>query len=601
MNDQRAVCISGLCHRYGKSLVLDVPQLTIPAACIAGFIGPDGVGKSTLLALIASATRIKQGRIMALGGDMAGSAHRRRVCGRIAYMPQGLGRNLYPTLSVAENMDFFGCLFGHDQQQRKIRSDELLHATGLSAFKGRAAGNLSGGMKQKLGLCCALIHDPDLLILDEPTTGVDPLSRRQFWALIARIRLRSPTMSVLVASAHLEEAERFDWLAAMIDGKVLASGSPAALKQHCSNLDEAYSALLPAAIITTKKPVIIASAATIAPQVALVTPVAPPGPAPDAQTDIAIEARNLSCRFGDFIAVDHVSFQIRRSEIFGFLGPNGCGKTTTMKMLTGLLPVTDGDAVLFGQRVDSRVTQAGIGSGYIQEIIARELMVFVLAADPMLDAPVALVLRAKFNPNLESSWFMPVMEIINNITMLALFLSGAAIIREREHGTTLHLLAMPLRPFDIMLAKVWANGLVIVIASVLSLRFIVQWLLGVPIAGSLSLFVAGLALYLFSVTALGILLGTLTRSMPQFSLLAMPVFIMMNLLSGGTTPQYSMPVALQAVMQLSPSTHFVRLACAILYRGAGFDVVWPDLIASSLIGALFFGVALLRFRHALTQ
>jgi ABC-2 type transport system permease protein len=160
---------------------------------------------------------------------------------------------------------------------------------------------------------------------------------------------------------------------------------------------------------------------------------------------------------------------------------------------------------------------------------------------------------------------------------------------------------MSLCPFDIMLAKVWANGLVIVIASVMLLRFIVQWLLSVPIAGSLSLFVAGLVLYLFSIIALGILLSALTRSMPQFLLLAMPVFIMMNLLSGGTTPQDSMPVALQVAMQLSSSTYFVRLTCAILYRGAGFDVVWPDFIASGLIGTLFFGAALLRFRHALTQ
>jgi ABC-2 type transport system permease protein len=247
------------------------------------------------------------------------------------------------------------------------------------------------------------------------------------------------------------------------------------------------------------------------------------------------------------------------------------------------------------------MTQAGIGAGYIQDIVARELLPFVPVSDPIREVPVKLVLRAKFNPNLESSWFMSVMEIVNNITMLALFLSGAAIIREREHGTTLHLLAMPLRPFEIMLAKVWANGLVIVIASVLSLRFVVQWLLGVPIAGSLPLFVAGLALYLFSITALGILLGTLTRSMPQFSLLAMPVFIVMNLLSGGTTPQDSMPFALQAAMQLSPSTHFVRFASAILYRGAGVDVVWPDFVASGLIGALFFGVALLRFRQTLAQ
>ena len=243
------------------------------------------------------------------------------------------------------------------------------------------------------------------------------------------------------------------------------------------------------------------------------------------------------------------------------------------------------------------MTQAGTGAGYLQQIIGRELAAFESGTPHQ--APVVLVARARFNPNLESSWFMAVMETANNITMLALFLSGAAIIREREHGTIEHLLAMPLRPVDIMLAKVWANGLVIVIASLLSLHFVVHLLLGVPIAGSLLLFAAGLVCYLFSVTALGILLGTLARSMPQFALLAMPVFIIMNLLSGGTTPQESMPFALQAAMQLSPSTHFVNFAAAILYRGAGIDVVWPDFVACALIGLLFFCAALLRFRRAL--
>jgi ABC-2 type transport system permease protein len=247
------------------------------------------------------------------------------------------------------------------------------------------------------------------------------------------------------------------------------------------------------------------------------------------------------------------------------------------------------------------MTQAGIGVGYIQAIVSRELLAFSLGPGVTVPNPVGLVTRAKFNPNLESSWFMAVMEIVNNITMLAMFLSGAAIIREREHGTIEHLLVMPLTPTEIMLAKVWANGLVIVIATSFSLRFVVQLLLGLPIAGSIPLFIAGLVMYLFSITALGIFLGTLTRSMPQFALLAMPVFIIMNLLSGGATPQDSMPVALRAVMQLSPSTHFVNFASAILYRGAGFDVVWPDFAASAVIGALFFGAALLRFRKALTE
>ena len=164
-------------------------------------IGPDGVGKSTLLGIIAGARRIQSGRVHVLDGDMANSSHRNAACSRIAYMPQGLGKNLYPDLSVRENIEFFGRLFGQSRDEREWRIAELLESTGLAPFPDRPARNLSGGMRQKLGLCCALVHDPDLLILDEPTTGVDPLSRRQFWELIERMRVRRPSMSVIIATA----------------------------------------------------------------------------------------------------------------------------------------------------------------------------------------------------------------------------------------------------------------------------------------------------------------------------------------------------------------------------------------------------------------
>jgi ABC-type multidrug transport system ATPase subunit len=222
--------------------------LDIPAGRMVGLIGPDGVGKSSLLALVAGVRVIRQGTVETLGGDMGSRRHRAAVCPRIAYMPQGLGKNLYMTLSVFENVDFFGRLFGHSAQAREARIAELLDSTGLAPFRDRPAGKLSGGMKQKLGLCCALIHDPDLLILDEPTTGVDPLSRRQFWQLIERIRARRPGMSVLVSSAYMGEAERFDWLVAMDDGRVLATGTPAQLLERTAtdDLDAAFIALLPA-------------------------------------------------------------------------------------------------------------------------------------------------------------------------------------------------------------------------------------------------------------------------------------------------------------------------------------------------------------------
>ena len=212
--------LDGVSQHYGKTVALNNITLDIPARCMVGLIGPDGVGKSSLLSLISGARVIEHGNVMVLGGDMRDPQHRRDVCPRIAWMPQGLGKNLYHTLSVYENVDFFARLFGHDKAEREARITELLNSTGLAPFRDRPAGKLSGGMKQKLGLCCALIHDPELLILDEPTTGVDPLSRAQFWDLIDSIRQRQTNMSVLVATAYMEEAERFDWLVAMNAGEV---------------------------------------------------------------------------------------------------------------------------------------------------------------------------------------------------------------------------------------------------------------------------------------------------------------------------------------------------------------------------------------------
>ena len=238
---------TGISLSYGKTPALADVTLDFPAACMVGLIGPDGVGKSSLLALLAGARAVQQGHLDVLGGDMSSSRHRDTVCPRIAYMPQGLGKNLYPTLSVEENLQFFGRLFGHSAAERRQRIDELTTSTGLRPFLSRPAGKLSGGMKQKLGLCSALIHDPDLLILDEPTTGVDPLSRKQFWDLIDHIRGERSGMSVIVATAYMEEAERFDWLVAMDAGKVLATGTPSELRtfSHSESLEAAFIELLP--------------------------------------------------------------------------------------------------------------------------------------------------------------------------------------------------------------------------------------------------------------------------------------------------------------------------------------------------------------------
>ncbi|CAM7960827.1 TPA: ABC transporter ATP-binding protein/permease [Klebsiella pneumoniae] len=337
-------------QQFGATIALRDISLAIPARRMVGLIGPDGVGKSSLLSLIAGARTIEQGNVMVLGGDMRDVHHRREVCPKIAWMPQGLGKNLYHTLSVYENVGFFARLFGHDKAERELRINELLQSTGLAPFRDRPAGKLSGGMKQKLGLCCALIHDPQLLILDEPTTGVDPLSRAQFWELIDSIRQRQPAMSVLVATAYMEEAERFDWLVAMNAGEVLATGSAAELKAQTGSqtLEQAFIALLPEAQRQAHRAVVIP-------------------PRDSREEEIAIEARGLTMRFGNFVAVDHVNFRIARGEIFGFLGSNGCGKSTTMKMLTGLLPASEGEAWLFGQPVDPKDIATRQRVGYMSQ------------------------------------------------------------------------------------------------------------------------------------------------------------------------------------------------------------------------------------------
>ena len=334
--------------RYGKTVALDDVTLEVPAGRMVGLIGPDGVGKSSLLALVAGARKMQQGSAEVLGGDMHSKRHRDAVCPRIAYMPQGLGKNLYPTLSVEENLQFFARLFGHDAAERRRRIDSLTRSTGLHAFLDRPAGKLSGGMKQKLGLCCALIHDPDLLILDEPTTGVDPLSRRQFWRLIARIRASRPGMSVLIATAYMEEAEGFDWLVAVDAGRVLATGTPGELRERTrrDTLEGAFLALLPEERRRGHREVVI-----------------PPHEA----GEVVISSRGLQMRFGDFVAVDDVNLDVRRGEIFGFLGSNGCGKSTTMKMLTGLLEPSAGEARLLGRRLDAKNLETRRRVGYLSQ------------------------------------------------------------------------------------------------------------------------------------------------------------------------------------------------------------------------------------------
>tara|TARA_R100001129_G_scaffold7213_1_gene5441 strand:+ start:16853 stop:19573 length:2721 start_codon:yes stop_codon:yes gene_type:complete len=342
-----AVSVNKLNYHYGKQLALNSVSLDVPRGKLCGLIGPDGVGKSTLLSLISGARALQSGRLLVLNEDLGESRQRKRLYRRVAYMPQGLGKNLYPTLSVKENLSFFAQLFGINGQQREQQVCRLLKATRLWEFKDRPSAKLSGGMKQKLGLCCALIHEPELLILDEPTTGVDPLSRRQFWQLIDDIRQQHPDMSILVATAYMDEAKRFDWLATMNEGKVLASGSPTELlkKTAASSLEQAFMTLLGNESAQIFEP----------------------SRQPSKNDSVAIEAQELTMRFGDFTAVDNANFRIQKGEIFGFLGSNGCGKTTTMKMLTGLLTPSSGKAWLFNEPINSRALDTRKRVGYMTQ------------------------------------------------------------------------------------------------------------------------------------------------------------------------------------------------------------------------------------------
>ena len=336
---------------YGNKKVLDSINLDIPAGCMVAVIGPDGVGKSSLLSLLAGTKIIQTGKIELFGEDLSNSRYRQKICPKIAYMPQGLGKNLYPTLSVYENVDFFARLFGIGSKERISIINTLLKTTGLLPFANRPVGKLSGGMKQKLGLCCALIHNPDILILDEPTTGVDPLSRRLFWDLIKQIRLANRTISIVVASAYMEEASHFDWIIAMNFGRILYTGTTKELMQKTSSstMEEAFIALLPPSQKEHYKPVIIT------PKIKNIA------------AETAIEAHNLTMRFNNFTAVDHVNFRIERGEIFGFLGSNGCGKTTTMKILTGLLKPSEGESFLFGRKLNPHDLETRKRIGYMSQ------------------------------------------------------------------------------------------------------------------------------------------------------------------------------------------------------------------------------------------
>lgn len=349
-NPRPLIEIKNLSHKYGKLTALNNINIVIPKGFAVALIGPDGVGKSTLLSLISGVKKVQTGEIMIFGQDISDKKARNDIYSKIAYMPQGLGKNLYMSLSVYENVDFFARLFGLNKQERITRITKLLRSIGLYEFKDRQAGKLSGGMKQKLGLCCALIHDPDLLILDEPTTGVDPLSRRQFWEMVYSLRNSIDDMSVLIATAYMEEAQKFDYIIAINDGEILSQSTPKELLEQTKtdNIDSAFIKLL-------QKEYCFKEISFI-----------------DSHQNVdngcsIIKAENITMDFDGFKAVDNVSFDIKQGEIFGFLGSNGCGKTTTMKMLTGLLTPSSGNIELFGKSIVSNDIETRKNVGYMTQ------------------------------------------------------------------------------------------------------------------------------------------------------------------------------------------------------------------------------------------
>ena len=338
-----------LSFSYGSAKVFEDFSFQIPKGCITGIIGPDGAGKSTLLSLISGTRALQQGTLEVLETDFRNSKRRTAVMERMAYMPQGLGKNLYFSLTVEENLTFFASLYSGDKESNRRRIALLTEATGLEKFLQRPAGKLSGGMKQKLGVCCALIHTPDLLILDEPTTGVDPLARRQFRDLLRNVKKARPQMSIIVSTAYMDEAANSDFVIVMDHGKLLAQGTPAELlrQTESENLESAFISLLPEERRAGHKKI------KVIPQTE--------------SSNVIIEAQELTREFGSFTAVDKVSFRIFEGEIFGFLGSNGCGKTTTMRMLTGLLPPTSGSATLFGTPVTGRNLESRKILGYMTQ------------------------------------------------------------------------------------------------------------------------------------------------------------------------------------------------------------------------------------------
>lgn len=549
------VKLANVSLHYGKTLALDDITLDIPAGRMIGLIGPDGVGKSSLLSLISGARAIQEGSIYVLHGDMKDRLHREAICPRIAYMPQGLGKNLYPTLSVEENLQFFARLFGHNEAERRRRIDELTYSTGLYPFLDRPAGKLSGGMKQKLGLCCSLIHDPDLLILDEPTTGVDPLARAQFWDLIDRVRAEQKGMSVIVATAYMDEAQRFDWLIAMDEGKILETGTPDQLLEQTKtdSLETAFIYLLPEEKRRDYKPVEISPLET------------------DENTEIAIEAKELTMRFGKFVAVDHVNFRIRRGEIsLAIEIPPNFARD-----------VQRGHHIQIGVWVDGSMPQRaetirgyifGMHQGWLMEQAAYRL------GTPITSA-IDIETRFRYNPDVKSLPAIVPAVIPILLLMLPAMLTALAVVREKELGSIINLYVTPVTRTEFLIGK-QIPYIALAMINYFLMVLLAVTIFDVPITGSVITLTIATFIYCIICTGMGLLASTFTRS----QIAAMFTTMIATLLpaiqfSGMLNPVSSLDGTGRIIGEMYPTTHMLTISRGIFCKALTFSDLYSSVLA----------------------
>ena len=563
--------------RFGDFTAVDRVSFTIERGEIFGFLGSNGCGKTTTMKMLTGLLAPSDGEALLFGKPLHAGDMSARY--RVGYMSQSF--SLYTELTVRQNLDLHAHLFHLPAQKAKRASPNWSHGSGsrtisISERSDLPLGHPPAAVARRRDRARAGNAHPRRADLGRRSAGARPV----LGALIASFAQQGVT--IFVSTHFMNEAARCDRVALMDSGRVLATGAPAELvrARGAATLEDAFSLAVIAQARSNSQELHNASIAIVDEDNselsrriahAFLPPLFQP-PKMILERDIVPEMNK-----GSFTFVIDIPPNFQRD------------------VLAGRRP---------GVQIDVDATamvQAGLGSGYTQEIVANEVRDFLSNSEGAPLSPVNLDVRIAFNPNITTAWFTSVMGIINNITMLAIILAGAAIVREREHGTMDHLLVMPLTPFEIALSKVWANGLVIAVACALSLHLIVRGLLAVPIAGSIPLFMLGVVIYLFFATAIGIFLGTIARSMPQLGLLYMLVFLPMNMLSGSNTPLESMPPWLATAMQASPSTHFVSFAQSILYRGAGFDVVWPEFVAVAAIGGLFFSLAIARFRSITSQ